>query len=104
MSDAQKYLKDKTIKWYRCKVDPAVMKELDSVMNPVISGSNQKRRGIWGQTILLSKARSGIWGLRWDRFKEMFTEACRSVLPIPETISAKITHAIQLLPQAIKVP
>ena len=28
MSDAQKYCKDKRIKWYRCKVDPAVMKDL----------------------------------------------------------------------------
>ena len=28
MSDAHKFFKDKTISWYRCKVDPAVMKEL----------------------------------------------------------------------------
>ena len=28
MSAAEKFLKDKTIRWYRCKVDPAVMKEL----------------------------------------------------------------------------
>jgi len=28
MSDAQKYRKDETIRWYRCKVDPEVMKEL----------------------------------------------------------------------------
>ncbi len=28
MSDARKFVKDKTISWYRCKVDPAVMKEL----------------------------------------------------------------------------
>ena len=28
MSDNEKYRKDKTIRWYRCKVDPAVMKEL----------------------------------------------------------------------------
>jgi len=28
MSDTQKFLKDRTISWYRCKVDPTVMKEL----------------------------------------------------------------------------
>jgi len=28
MGDSQEFLKDKTISWYRCKVDPAVMKEL----------------------------------------------------------------------------